>query len=68
MNHFDKKGMTPLLYAASIDFGDDALIDLVLKSGARTSARTKEGLTALELARKYNHTHLASLAESRASR
>jgi len=69
VNHVDKKGMTPLLYAASIDFGDAAMIDLLLKSGARRSARTKEGLTALELARKYNHTHLlASLAEPRASR
>ena len=69
VNHLDKKGMTPLLYAASIDFGDAAMIDLLLKSGAHSSARTKEGLTALELARKYNHTHLlASLAEPQASR
>ena len=58
VNHVDKKGMTPLLYAASIDFGDSATIDLLLKSGARADARTKEGLTALDLARKYKHTHL----------
>ena len=64
VNHVDKKGMTPLLYAASIDFGDSAMIDLLLKSGARAGARTKEGLTALDLARKYKHTHLlASLAK-----
>ena len=69
VNHVDKRGMTPLLYAASIDFGATAMIDLLLKSGARGSARTKEGLTALDLARKYNHTHLlASLAEPHASR
>src|SRR5262249_34291214 len=30
----DKRGMTPLLYAASIDFGDSEMIDLLLKSGA----------------------------------
>jgi ankyrin repeat protein len=58
VNHVDKKGMTPLLYAASIDFGAPAMIDLLLKSGARPDARTKEGLTALDLARKYQHTHL----------
>lgn len=58
VNHVDKQGMTPLLYAASIDFGDSAMIDLLLHSGARTDARTKEGLTALDLARKYKHTHL----------
>jgi ankyrin repeat protein len=65
VNHVDKKGMTPLLYAASIDFGDSAMIDLLLKSGARPGARTKEGLTAADLARKYQHTHLlASLAKA----
>ena len=58
VNHVDKKGMTPLLYAASIDFGDSAMIDLLLKSGARADARTKEGLTARDLARKYRHVHL----------
>ncbi len=69
VNHVDKKGMTPLLYAASIDFGDSAMIDLLLQSGAQPAARTKEGLTALDLARKYNHTHLlASLEGPRASR
>ena len=69
VNHLDKKGMTPLLNAASIDFGDSAMVDLLLKSGARTSSRTKEGLTALDLARKYNHTHLmGSLEGLRASR
>ncbi len=69
VNHEDKKGMTPLLYAASIDFGDSAMVELLVKSGARTSARTKEGLTALDLARKYKHTHLlASLETPRASK
>jgi len=52
--------MTPLLYAASIDFGDSAMIELLIRPGARTDARTKEGLTALDLARKYNHTHLVA--------
>lgn len=69
VNHVDKKGMTPLLYAASIDFGDSAMIELLLRSGAQAGARTKEGLTALDLARKYNHTHLlASLEGPRAAR
>ena len=69
VNHVDKNGMTPLLYAASIDFGDSAMIDLLLQSGAHTSARTKDGLTALGLARKYHHTHLlTSLEGQQASR
>lgn len=69
VNHVDKKGMTPLLYAASIDFGDSAMIDLLLKSGARENARTKDGKTALDLAREYKHTHLLrSLEGPRAAR
>jgi ankyrin repeat protein len=63
-NHVDGNGMTPLLYAASIDFGGPAMIDMLLKAGARTDMKTKEGKTALELARQYKHTHLlASLGD-----
>lgn len=58
VNHVDGNGMTPLLYAASIDFGTPAMIDMLLKAGARTDMKTKEGKTALELARQYKHTHL----------
>ncbi|HJT89576.1 MAG TPA: ankyrin repeat domain-containing protein [Bryobacteraceae bacterium] len=58
VNHVDKLGMTPLLYAASIDFGDSKMVDLLLQSGARPDARNREGLTALDLAREYQNTHL----------
>jgi ankyrin repeat protein len=58
VNHVDGNGMTPLLYAASIDFGSPAMIDALLKAGARTDMKTKEGKTALDLARQYHHTHL----------
>ncbi|PWU09594.1 MAG: hypothetical protein C5B51_05960 [Terriglobia bacterium] len=64
VNHVDKKGMTPLLYAASIDFGDSSMIDLLRKAGARNDIRSRDGLTAMDLARKYGNTHLA-LALSR---
>lgn len=58
VNHVDKLGMTSLLYAASIDFGDSAMIELLIEHGAKRDARSREGLTAIELARKYHHTHL----------
>jgi ankyrin repeat protein len=64
VNHVDKNGMTPLLYAASIDYGDSTVIDLLLKSGARPDARSKEGLTALDLARKYKHLSLVPRLEN----
>jgi hypothetical protein len=44
------------------------MVELLLKSGARTSAHTKEGQTALDLARKYNAHLLASLQRPGASR
>ena len=56
VNHVDKKGMTPLMYAASIDFGDASMIELLLKSGANPKLKSKEGLTAAQLARKYSHS------------
>ena len=61
VNHVDKLGMTPLLYAASIDFGDEGTIQVLLKSGANRAARTKDGLTAADLARKYGHVQWKGL-------
>jgi ankyrin repeat protein len=63
VNVGDKLGMTPLLWAASSNFGDAEMIELLLKSGAKTDARNKDGLTPLQLARKYNHTALIPALE-----
>lgn len=63
VNHIDRFGMTPLLYAASVDFGDSTLIDLLIKSGAMRGARSKDGLDASGIARKYGHSqYLKSLS------
>ena len=67
VNHIDTNGMTALLYAASIDFGSPAMIDMLLKAGARTDMKTKDGKTALELARQYKHTHLIPSLEHAAA-
>jgi ankyrin repeat protein len=58
VNIVDKLGMTPLLWAVSSDFGDPAMTQLLIKSGAKVDARTKDGLDAVGLARKYGHTEL----------
>jgi len=63
VNAVDQNGMTPLLYAASIDYGDSAMIDLLVKSGADRAAKSKDGLTAVELARKYEHVHVVKSLE-----
>jgi ankyrin repeat protein len=58
VNHADKKGYTPLHYAASIDYGDSAMVELLLKSGAKSDLKTGEGATAAQLAGKYGHRGL----------
>jgi ankyrin repeat protein len=57
VDHVDKKGMKPLLYAASIDFSDTSMIDCCCGPPIPERA-PKEGLTALDLARKYKLTRL----------
>ena len=67
INVVDKLGMTPLLWVANVDFGDTAMLELLLKSGANRDARNKDGLTPLELARKYGHSTLIPLLEKASS-
>ncbi len=59
-NHCDKLGMTPLLYAASIDHGDTTVIDLLIAAGADVAAKNDKGQTALDLAQQYKHPLLAA--------
>ena len=63
VNAVDKNGMTPLLYAVSIDYGDAAMVDLLVKSGAKRDVKSKDGLTASELAKKYEHVHMLKSLE-----
>src|SRR5262249_46329308 len=66
VNHVDKFGMTPLLYAASIDFGDTAMVEKLIAAGADLKAKNKDGMTALDLARNYNHTAIVTLLAGKA--
>jgi ankyrin repeat protein len=56
VNHVDRFGMTPLLYAASINFGETSVLDRLITAGADLKATNKQGQTAADLARTYNHT------------
>jgi ankyrin repeat protein len=68
INMVDKAGYTPLLLAASIDFGETAMLELLLASGARADARSPAGKTALDLAREYQHTRFTAVLERAAQR
>jgi len=63
VNHADKLGMTPLLWAAAIDFGDSEMIRVLLAAGASRDARNKDGLTPAELARAHGNAELAHAIE-----
>jgi ankyrin repeat protein len=64
VNRVSDKGMTALMYAAAANFGDSAMIDLLLKSGARTDLRDQTGRSAADFAREYNEK-LVHLLEQR---
>ena len=61
INHVDRFGMTPLLYAASIDYGDTEVMEKLIAAGADVKIKNQAGLTALELARKYQHRAIEGL-------
>lgn len=49
---------TPLMYAATIDFGDTRVLKALLNAGADKNMRNDQGRTALEQARYYHHTQI----------
>ncbi len=59
VNVVDKHGYTPLLYAATIDFGDAETVELLLRAGANPNVKTKDGKTALAQARDYPYLRAA---------
>jgi len=59
----DDSGYTPLMYAATIDFGDAATLEALVAAGADPMIRNDEGRTPLQQARHYKHGRLeAALA------
>jgi hypothetical protein len=61
VNAKDDAGFTPLMYAATIDFGDPASLRALLKAGADPKIRNDQGLTATEQARQYRRVNLETI-------
>jgi ankyrin repeat protein len=61
VNYVDNFGMTPLLYAASINFGETTVLEKLIAAGADLKAKNKNGLTAFDLAKSYRHEAMANL-------
>jgi len=67
VNRPAERGRTPLMYAAATGWGDAAMIDLLLKSGARADLRDDDGLSAADYARKYHRDDLVARLRGSAS-
>jgi ankyrin repeat protein len=68
LNDADKHGYTPLLYASTVDFGDDRMVNLLLKAGADPTLRTKAGETPLSQAKRYHYAHIEAALEKAGAR
>jgi ankyrin repeat protein len=55
VNAQDVRGMTPLMLALSTDRPDTRVVKLLIERGADTAIKSKNGETAADWARKYNH-------------
>jgi ankyrin repeat protein len=58
INDMDDNGFTPLMYAATIDFGDGEVLKALLKAGADKTIRNLQGRTPLAQAKHYKHSLL----------
>jgi hypothetical protein len=61
VNCVDEIGMTPLLYAASIDYGGTEMLKILLKAGADPKIKTRDGSTPLDLAQRYDHKEMQAV-------
>ena len=62
VNQVDEHGETALMHAASIDYGDSRVIEVLLAAGARRDVAAPDKRTAREMAREYGHAeHLRRL-------
>jgi ankyrin repeat protein len=55
VNAMDDHGYTPLMYAATVDEGDTATLQALLRAGANLALRNDEGRTALQQAQRLKH-------------
>jgi ankyrin repeat protein len=68
LNNADKHGYTALLYASTVDYGDDRMVRLLLRAGANPKLRTRTGETALSQAKRYRYPYIQAALEGAGAR
>ena len=67
VNHVDRFGYTPTLYAATIDHGDTEILELLIERGADLTIASNEGHTALSNARRFRYPEIGRLLQGSGS-
>ena len=65
INALDDQGYTPLMYAATIDFGDTKTLDALLKAGADPRIKNDDKRTPYQQAARLHLKHLAAHLQTR---
>jgi ankyrin repeat protein len=68
LNDVDDNGFTPLMYAATIDFGDTKTLDALLAAGADTSIKDVKNRTPLQQARRLKHAQIEKTLRAKGAR
>jgi len=65
LNDKDKAGFTPLMYAATIDFGTSAVLNALVTAGADPFIVTPDGRNAFEQAERFQHSKVKVKANAK---
>ena len=60
LDEVDDNGYTPLMYAASVDFGDTKTLEALLAAGADTQIRDYKNRSALDHAKRLKHAAIVA--------
>jgi len=61
INAQDEHGFTPIMYAATIDFGNTTALQALLKAGGDPKIRNEDGRNAIEQAHHFGHVNLEAV-------
>jgi ankyrin repeat protein len=66
LDDVDGFGFTPLMYAATLDYGDTGVLEALLKAGADRTIKNEEGRTPLQQSQRLGHKqHATAMTQGR---